>query len=54
MRRSGGAGAAPLSLGAASLYPLSRELTVGGTPFDLPPRERSLLEVLLRARRARW
>ena len=45
----GGRGAAPLVLGAISLDPLSRALTVGGAPFDPPPRERTLLEVLLRA-----
>jgi len=48
-RRRGGRGVAPLILGAVSLDPLSRALTVSGAPFDPPPRERTLLEVLLRA-----
>jgi len=48
-RRRGGRGVAPLTLGAVALDPLSRALTVSGAPFDPPPRERTLLEVLLRA-----
>lgn len=48
-QRRGGRGAAPMVLGAISLDPLSRALTLGGAPFDPPPRERTLLEVLLRA-----
>ncbi|WP_338662159.1 response regulator transcription factor [Pararoseomonas sp. SCSIO 73927] len=48
-RRRGGRGVAPTVLGAIALDPLSRALTVGGQPFDPPPRERTLLEVLLRA-----
>lgn len=48
-RRGGRGGVAPLAMGALSLDPLSRALTVAGAPFDPPPRERTLLEVLLRA-----
>ena len=47
--RRGARGVAALSLGAIALDPLSRALTVAGQPFDPPPRERTLLEVLLRA-----
>ena len=48
-QRRGSRGSAPLVLGAIALDPLSRALTLSGTPFDPPPRERTLLEVLLRA-----
>ncbi|WP_043834989.1 response regulator transcription factor [Muricoccus aerilatus] len=48
-QRRGGRGPAPLVMGALSLDPLSRALTVAGAAFDPPPRERTLLEVLLRA-----
>jgi DNA-binding response OmpR family regulator len=48
-QRRGGRGVQPLVLGSISLDPLSRALTVAGVPFDPPPRERTLLEVLLRA-----
>ncbi|WP_458096339.1 response regulator transcription factor [Roseomonas sp. WA12] len=48
-QRRGGGRTQPVTLGAIALDPLSRALTVAGTPFDPPPRERTLLEVLLRA-----
>ncbi|WP_426958415.1 response regulator [Muricoccus radiodurans] len=48
-RRGRGRDVAPLSLGTLSLDPFSRALTANGVPFDPPPRERALLEVLLRA-----
>ena len=48
-QRRGSRGSAPLVLGAIALDPLSRALTLSGAPFDPPPRERTLLEVLLRA-----
>lgn len=47
--RRGGRAIAPVAVGALSYDPLSRAMTVAGAPFDPPPRERSLLEALLRA-----
>ncbi|MGG5818787.1 response regulator transcription factor [Falsiroseomonas sp. HW251] len=48
-QRRGPRGVAPIGLGALSFDPLTRGLTVSGAPFDPPPRERSLLEALIRA-----
>lgn len=48
-RRRGTRSVAPLSLGALSYDPVTRAMTVRDAPFDPPPRERDLLEVLLRA-----
>jgi DNA-binding response OmpR family regulator len=48
-RRRGVRNVAPITLGALSYDPVSRAITVNGAPFDPPPRERTLLEVLLRA-----
>lgn len=47
--RRGGRAMAPLRLGELAYDPVSREVTVRGAPFDPPPRERALLEALLRA-----
>jgi DNA-binding response OmpR family regulator len=49
VRRRGARNVAPVVLGALAYDPLSRAITVNGAPFDPPPRERTLLEVLLRA-----
>jgi DNA-binding response OmpR family regulator len=49
VQRRSGRGVAQLSLGALSYDPETRAITVNGTPFDPPPRERVLLEALLRA-----
>lgn len=48
LQRRGSRDVTPLTLGALSFDPVSRELTVAGVPFDPPPRERTLLEALLR------
>ncbi|HEY4252228.1 MAG TPA: response regulator transcription factor [Roseomonas sp.] len=48
LRRSGRA-LAPVVIGALSYEPLSRAITIGDAPFDPPPRERTVLEALLRA-----
>ena len=48
-QRRGSRGIAPISLGALALDPVTRGMTVQGVPFDPPPRERDLLEALLRA-----
>jgi len=48
-QRRGSRGLAPIALGGLAFDPLTRALTVSGAPFDPPPRERSLLEALLRA-----
>lgn len=47
--RRGRATAPPVTVGALSYDTLSRGLTIAGAPFDPPPREREVLEVLLRA-----
>jgi len=48
-RRRGRNGAPVISVGALSYDTLSREIAVAGTPFDPAPRERIVLEALLRA-----
>lgn len=47
--RRGGRAIAPVTVGVLSYDPLSRAMAVAGAPFDPPPRERTLLEALLRA-----
>lgn len=49
LRRSSATGAAPLCCGRLELDPTSRAITVEGRPFDPPRRERTILEILLRA-----
>ncbi|MBE9607116.1 response regulator transcription factor [Acetobacteraceae bacterium H6797] len=48
-RRRGGRAAPMLTLGRLELDQVSRAMTLGGQAFDLPNRERTLLEALLRA-----
>jgi two-component system response regulator TctD len=47
--RRGGRAIVPVAVGALRYDPLSRAVTVDGAPFDPPPRERTLLEAMLRA-----
>ncbi|MBP0446792.1 response regulator transcription factor [Roseomonas sp. SSH11] len=48
-RRRGFTAVPAITLGSLSYDTLSRNITIGGEPFDPPPRERTLLEALLRA-----
>lgn len=48
-RRAAAGTAAPLRVGQLGYDPVSREFTVAERPFDPPPRERTMLEALLRA-----
>ena len=49
-RRVGaGTAASPQRIGRLDFDPVSRDLTVGGVPLDPPPRERTILESLVRA-----
>ena len=48
-RRAGSAAADQFTLGRLAFDALSRAMTVGEEPFDPPPRERTILESLLRA-----
>lgn len=49
LRRRGKRGVAPVTVGALAYDPISRAVTLGGTPFEPTPRERVILEALLRA-----
>lgn len=49
LRRRGGRSVAPISVGALAYDPVSRALTVDHAPFEPTPRERVILEALLRA-----
>jgi len=48
LRRPGGLLGQALELGRLRLDTVSREVTIGGVPQSLPPREMTVLEILLR------
>ncbi|MBW8268552.1 response regulator transcription factor [Caldovatus aquaticus] len=49
VRRMRGGRRGPILVGRLEYDPISRAVTIGGVPFDPPPRERLLLEHLLQA-----
>lgn len=49
LQRRGGRAVASLAVGRLAYDPVTRAITIGGVPFDPPPRERTMLEALLRA-----